>query len=104
MLLQFFECIKEIDPVAGHTALINARHFPKDESVLEKLDKAARMPSLQGSVKSGILFQLAAAWEKRKNYDRAYSYAHDANELSRKFLPYDDKGPSKQVRPVALCL
>jgi len=89
--ITLYERLKQVDPVVGHSALINARHFPENEAVLEKLDKAARMPSLQGSVKTGILFQLAAAWEKRKNYDKAFSYAHDANKLSRRFLHYDAK-------------
>ena len=39
----------------------------------------ARQPSLEGSVRSGILFQLAAAWEKRKDHDKAFLLATQAN-------------------------
>lgn len=84
-----FERVKAIDPVSGHMALINARRFPEDAETLANLDRAARQPSLEGSVRASILFQLAAAWEKRKDYDQAFAYAREANELSKRFLPYD---------------
>ena len=86
-----FERVKAIDPVSGHTALINARRFPEDETTLAHLERAARQPSLEGPVRSSILFQLAAAWEKRKDYDRAFAFAREANELSRRFLHHDPK-------------
>nr|VFJ62841.1 MAG: Tetratricopeptide repeat-containing protein [Candidatus Kentron sp. DK] len=86
-----YERIKTIDPVTGYTALINARHFPEDDETLEKLEKAARTPSLEGPTRSGILFQLAAAHEKRRDYDRAFGFAVEANAISRRFLRYDPK-------------
>ncbi len=89
--IALFERIKAIDPVSGYTSLINARQFPKDSETLEKLDKAARIPSLEGSVRSGILFQLAAAFEKRKDYDKAFAYAQEANDLNKCFLHYNPK-------------
>lgn len=33
--------------------------------------------------------QLAAAWEKRKDYNKAFAYARESNELSKRFLRYD---------------
>lgn len=86
-----FEKVKAIDPVSGHMALINARQFPEDDQTLLHLDRAARQPSLEGPVRSGMLFQLAAAWEKRKDYGKAFAYAREANELSKRFLQYDPK-------------
>lgn len=87
--VEMFDRVKQIDPVVGYSALINARKFPEDVETLEKLDKAARTPSMEGSTRSGILFQLASAWEKRKEYDKAMAYADEANALSRRFLKYD---------------
>ncbi len=84
-----FERIKEVDPLRGYSALINARQFPEDEETLHKMEFAAQRPSLEGKMRSGILFQLASAWEKRKNYDKAFELAQQANRASRKFLPYD---------------
>ncbi len=94
--VKHYEHLKIIDPVSGHTALINARQFPEDIETLEKLDKAARIPSLEGSVRSGILFQLASAFEKRNNYDQAFAYAKEANEISKRFLHYNHKTHRKE--------
>lgn len=87
--IALFERVKAIDPVSGHTALINARRFPEDAETLVHLERAARQPSLEGPVRSGLLFQLAAAWEKRKDYAKAFACAAEANELSKRFLDYD---------------
>lgn len=84
-----FERIKQIDPAKGYSSLINARQFPDDVETLERLEKAARQPSLEGSVRSGLLFQLAAAWETRKDYAKAFALAVDANESSKRLLHYD---------------
>jgi len=89
--LALFERVKAIDPLKGHSALINARRFPEDIDTLEKMEKAATQPSLEGPLRAGILFQLAAAWEKRKNYDKAFDCAQQANAATKKFLAYDAK-------------
>ncbi len=86
-----FEQLRAIDPVAGYTALINARKIPDDPKVLEKLELTAHTPSMEGEVRTGILFQLAAAREKRKEYERAFALAREANEASKKRLDYDPK-------------
>ncbi|GGN32316.1 MULTISPECIES: tetratricopeptide repeat-containing sulfotransferase family protein [Marinomonas] len=86
-----FEKIKEIDPTKGYSALINARRFPDDVDTLEKLEKAAKLPSMEGSMRSSLLFQLAAAWEKRKDYHKAFAMAEQANTASLRFLKYDPK-------------
>jgi tetratricopeptide (TPR) repeat protein len=89
--LELYERVKRVDPLKAHAALINARHFPEDVATLERMEQAAQTPSLEGRVRSGILFQLAAAWEKRKDYPKAFALATEANAASRKFLPYDAK-------------
>ena len=86
-----FERVKEIAPAKGHSALINARQFPEDEATLHKIEKAARRPSMEGAVSAGLLFQLASAWEKRKDYDKAFALASEANAASRRFLKYNAK-------------
>ncbi|MCP4721995.1 MAG: sulfotransferase family protein, partial [Desulfobacteraceae bacterium] len=73
----------------AHSAMIKARRFPKDEAVLEKMEAAAHTPSIEGRVRSSLLFQVAAAREKQKNYDKAFEMADLANQTSRKFLTYD---------------
>lgn len=86
--LALFERVKRLDPIKGQSALINAHRFPQESAALEKLEQAAQLPSLEGSVRSGILFQLAAAWEKRQDYTKAFDFASRANTASKKLLPY----------------
>lgn len=84
-----FERVKELDPVRGHSALINARRFPDDDATLHHLEKLARSPGPEGPVKAGFLLQLAAAWEKRKDYAKAFALADEANKVSRNLLRYN---------------
>ena len=87
--LELYEQIKQIDPVKAHSALINARQYPEDIKILEHMEKTAEIPSIEGQVRSGIMFQLAAAWEKRGDHEKAFDLAGKANEASRRFLQYD---------------
>ncbi len=84
-----FERVRQIDPVKGQAMLMNARRFPGDTATLAHMERAAEIPSLEGRVRSGFLFHLASAWEKRGEYDKAMGFAHRANEAARRFLPYD---------------
>jgi tetratricopeptide (TPR) repeat protein len=90
--LAFYERMKTVDPVQAHTCLILARRFPEDEAVLKRMGEAARTPGMEGRVRAGILFPLAAAWEKRGAYDRAFEFARIANEASRTYIRYSRKG------------
>ena len=89
--LALYEQISQVDPLKAHAALITARYFPEDIETLERMAQAAHTPSLEGRVRSGLLFQLAAAWEKRKAYEKAFDFARSANNASRRLLPYDAK-------------
>ncbi len=83
-----FESVAEHHPIAGYGALISARRFPDDDEVLAGIERMAYIPSLQGAVKSGLLFDLAAVYEHRKDYERAFQFAREANEASRLHLTY----------------
>ncbi|MEN8140809.1 MAG: sulfotransferase [Thermodesulfobacteriota bacterium] len=89
--LGLYEQLKRVDPLQAQAALINARHFPGDEESLAKMGRAAARPSLEGRVRSGLFFQLAAAWDKRQEYDKAFVCARKANEASGRHLSYDPK-------------
>lgn len=89
--LALFERVKEQDFAAGVAALISARSYPHDKDELTKLEAAANLPSLEGSVRSGLLFQSAAAWEKLGEYDQAFASADRANKIARQGLPYCPK-------------
>jgi tetratricopeptide (TPR) repeat protein len=83
-----FESVAVHHPVAGYGAMIGARRFPDDDEVLASIERMAYIPSLQGAVKSGLLFDLAAVYEHRKDYARAFQFAQQANEASRLHLTY----------------
>ena len=86
-----FERVTEIDPARGHGALIHAHRFPEDDATLGQLEQLARTPTAEGSARTGLLFQLAAAWEKRRDYPKAFALADEANAASRRLLRYDSK-------------
>ncbi len=89
--VELFERVRAIAPAKGYIALIDARRFPEDEETLFKIEKAARKPSIRGAVSGGMLFQLASAWEKRKDFDKAFALAAEANDVSGRLLNYDAK-------------
>lgn len=89
--LQIFEHIKKLDPVSGHAALINARHFPQDIETVERLERAANRQSVNRKLRAGLMYQVAAAWEKHQRYQRAFDCAYEANEANKKYLRYDPK-------------
>ncbi|MBF0281913.1 MAG: sulfotransferase [Zetaproteobacteria bacterium] len=86
-----FERMKEIVPAKGYAALINARQFPEDSATLDKIERVARQPSMGGSASVGLLFQLASAWEKRGEYDKAFALVNEANAISKRNLNYNRK-------------
>jgi tetratricopeptide (TPR) repeat protein len=86
-----FQRIKAIDPTRGEGALISARRFPEDDATLHRLERLARTPGMEGPVRTGLLFQLAAAWEDREDYDRTFALADEANTASRRLLRYDPR-------------
>ncbi len=87
--VSLFERVKELAPHQGEAALISARQFPEDEATLEKLERAALASDAGKRGGGGLLFQLAAAWERRKEYTRAFDLLSIANRQSRQLLGYD---------------
>jgi tetratricopeptide (TPR) repeat protein len=83
-----FEELKKIAPLQGWSQLIHAREVPDDPKVLEQMALAAHRPSLEGPVQSHLLFTLAAAWEKKKDFEQAWQFATEANAAAKEHLPY----------------
>ncbi len=84
-----FERLAAVDPGRGQTALMQARRFPNKLDMLDRLEALARRPSAEGSIRTGLLFQLASAHEQRGDYKRAFVLADDANRVCRARLNYD---------------
>jgi tetratricopeptide (TPR) repeat protein len=95
-----FEEVKEKNPVVGFGALITARTFPDDPAILTQIEKAARMPSIEGPVQSHLMFDLAASWEKQGEFDKAFKCAIEANQINQPFLPYDPTIHRKHIEDI----
>jgi len=86
--LELFRRVRGIAPLHGWTQLIHAREVPDDPVVLDQIEQAARQPGLEGPVRSSLLFLLSMAYDKLKQYDRAFAIAIEANEAVRVLLEY----------------
>jgi len=83
-----YERLKTNSPVAAWSHLIHARQLPDDPTVLEEIEAAARRPSLEGPVKTNLLFTLASAYEKTGEYEKAWGFATEANNATKQLLGY----------------
>lgn len=95
-----FARVKEHHPIAGCSALISARRFPDDPDILARIDRLAHSPSLEGSVRSSLLFNLASSYEHLKDYPKAFAYAEAANRSSRQHLPYDAAAHRQRIQDI----
>ena len=86
--IQNYEHLRTIAPLQGWSQLIHAREVPDDPQVLEQMARAAHRASLEGPVQTHMLFNLAAAWEKKKDNDKAWAFATEANEATKDKLNY----------------
>jgi tetratricopeptide (TPR) repeat protein len=83
-----FEQLRTIAPLQGWCQLIQARRLPDDPGVLATMEEIARRPSLEGLVRTGLLFTLAAAYDRQGDYRRAFATAHEANQASKALISY----------------
>ncbi|MBD2423085.1 sulfotransferase [Cyanobium sp. FACHB-13342] len=98
--LDCFRQLRATAPLQGWSQLIHAREVPDDPAVLEQMECRARQPSLEGRVRSGLLFTLAAAWDRKKEYGRAFALAQEANEASKLHLHYSPPAHRERVEEV----
>ena len=87
--IELFDRLKAADAGQGYGALMRVRRFPDNVETLNRLEQVARTPGFEGSVRTGLLFQLAAAWENRRCYDKAFALAEEANDAARRMLSYN---------------
>lgn len=89
--ISLFQRLAEVSPVIGFKALIQVNEWPKNDSILAHMELEANNSTLSPSVRSATLFQLASAYEKCKNFDKAFDCANRANALSKRTISYDPK-------------
>lgn len=83
-----FESVAQLNPLTAWNALISTRQFPGDPTVLSLIEQMAYLPSLEGPVRSGLLFDLAATYDHHKEYAKALLFVTEANQATRQFLSY----------------
>ena len=89
--IELFNKARDIDPVKGFTALMNAKHFPSDPNILEQLERQARSQMSNNPGHASLLLRLASAWEKEGDFDKAMKLANEANSIIALSLPYKPK-------------
>ena len=92
-----FELLKTVAPLMGWNQLINIREVPEDPVVLEQMELMARQPSLEGPMRYSLLLNIASAYDKKKDYDRAMQLAVEANKAAKKILRYDPVAHRKRI-------
>ena len=95
--MRCFEQVRATAPLQGWSQLIQAREVPEDPAVLEAMEQSARKPSLHGSLNPSLLLSVAAAWDKKKEHDRAMRLALEANDAAKPLLGYDPAAHRKRV-------
>lgn len=95
--IECLERVKAAAPLQGWSQLIHARKVPDDPQVLEELERAARLPSLEGPLRSSLLLTVAAAFDKKKDHDKAMRLAAEANEAAKALLPYKPEHHRRRV-------
>lgn len=87
--VEAFERLAQIDPMRGHNALIHANRFPEDPALLDRLEQMVRSPNLPPQLRANFLMSLASAWDKARDYDRAFGLVSEGNRIIRNSIRYD---------------
>ena len=95
-----FEVICTIAPLCGWTHMIQAHQTLQNPEVVELLELAAQRPSLEGPINSGLLFCLAAHYDKSREAQKAFAAALQANEASKAAIGYCPINHRRQVEAV----
>ena len=97
--IEHFERAAAINPGAL-AALINARVFPDDPEVIEKMQKFARNPLIPSEVRASMAFALTSLHEKRGAYDLAFDHANRANAMVAKVIDYAPEVSRRYVNAI----
>jgi len=85
--IEHFERAAAINP-GSFAALVNARVFPDDPAVLEKMEKFARNLLVPSEARAAMSFALTKVYEKHGDFDQAFEHAIRANAMINKVIDY----------------
>ncbi len=83
---------------AALASLIEARSFPEDPDVIERMVQFADNPLPAKSPRAAMGFALSRLFEKQEDYDRAFAHADQANLLIQQTISYDPENYHGLVR------
>lgn len=78
----------ELNPTAL-ASLIEARSFPDDPQVIEQMVSLSENPLMPKEPRASMSFALTKLFEKQKEYDRAFNYANQGNELVHRMISFE---------------
>jgi tetratricopeptide (TPR) repeat protein len=92
-----YEQASAMNPMA-FAHMVNAKHIPDDPKALKKMENVADNILTPDPARISMSFALAEVFDKSKDYDRAFVYLKQANDLTNKKLTYSCKAFNKQVK------
>lgn len=87
--ISLFKRLRQINSTTGYTPKSIDKFCTDDEETLYKIERAARQSSINGEIRSDLMYQLANAWHTLENYDLAFDIANDANTNRCQHSNYD---------------
>ncbi len=90
------ECYREalkINPSFGpaQRQLSSITKFEAGDAKLDELEAMAKSVGLEESQRADVYFTLAKAYDDTKEFDKAFPYLQNANQIVRKDIEYDSK-------------
>ncbi len=82
-----FEKAGEINPMAL-AQIVKTRKMPENPASLERMERIADNKTLAREPRANMSFALAEIYDKQKDFEKAYNYLAQANELTNRDLKY----------------
>lgn len=92
-----FEQASAMNPMAL-AQMVNAKRIPEDPKAIETMAKVADNVLTPDPARITMSFALAEVWHKSNDYDRAFQYLKQANDLTNKTLTYSVEAFNRQVK------
>ena len=80
---------KKPNYIAGHVQLSKFINYKEDKKHLLQMEKIIQQNNLNNNETIDLAFQLGAAYDAQKNYEKAFKYFDQANNLKSKEVRYD---------------
>ncbi|MBU0994465.1 MAG: sulfotransferase [Proteobacteria bacterium] len=97
--VQCFETASCLNPFS-FSNLIEARVFPDNPKILEKLETFARNPLHHTESRAAISFSLSKVFEKKESFDKAFDFSEMGNRLAMRTHVYHEDRYIKMAKTI----